>query len=394
MNAAPDLQLDAILAEAERRTGGLRDLGSGPFVEPLALLLDSLEREGRLNALGRVIARERVLGHVVNRLGYVADRKRLPEIAKQEIVRPLFIIGLPRTGTTILHDVLAQDPANRAPLTWEVMFPSPPPETASFESDPRIARCAATFPSVDAQIPAFKAMHPMGAQLSQECVTLMGEAMCTPLFHNQFRVPSYEDWVDGAADWSHVYAFHRQQLQHLQSRHMRERWVLKTGAHLWGLDHLLRSYPDARIVFTHRDPVKSMTSYASLTSLVRSMGSDEVDRFEVAQDWSARLARVLARAIEVRRGSAYPQATFYDMYFEDFVADQFSEVQKIYAAFGLPMTEAGAARMRAYIAGHPKGKDGIHRYAPEEFGVDPGAVRRDFRTYIERFGLAPEAPGE
>jgi hypothetical protein len=120
------------------------------------------------------------------------------------------------------------------------------------------------------------------------------------------------------------------------------------------------------------------------------MGSDEVDRFEVAQDWSARLARVLARAIEVRCSSEYPRAMFYDMYFQDFVADQFSEVQKIYAAFGLPMTEAGAARMRAYIADHPKGKDGIHRYAPEEFGVEPAAVRRVFRTYIDRFGLAPE----
>jgi hypothetical protein len=389
---AASLDPDELLAEASRRAGGLDDLGSGPFLEPMRRLCASLEDEARLNALGRVIARERVLGHVVNRLAYLEDRKRFPGIAKQEIVRPVFIVGLPRTGTTILHDILAQDPANRAPLTWEVMFPSPPPEPESFESDPRIARCAATFPSVDAQIPAFKAMHPMGATLSQECVTLMAEAMCTPLFHNQFRVPSYQDWVDGEADWSHVYAFHRQQLQHLGSRVMRERWVLKTGAHLWGLEHLLRTYPDARIVFTHRDPVKSMTSYASLTSLVRSMGSDEVDRFEVAADWSARLARVLAHAIEVRRTGEYPDAIFYDMYFPAFVADPFAEVEKIYDAFALPMSGLGAARMRAYVAEHPKGKDGIHRYAPHEFGVEPAAVRRAFHTYIERFGLAPEAP--
>jgi hypothetical protein len=382
--------VEPIVAEARRRAGGLGDFGDGPFLEPLALLLDSIEREGRLNAIGRVIAKERVLGHVVNRLGYVDDRKRHPAIAQERIEKPVFIIGLPRTGTTILHDILAQDPANRAPITWETMFPSPPPEAATFKTDPRIARCAATFPSVDLQIPAFKAMHPMGAELSQECVTMMGEAMCTPLFHNQFRVPSYEDWVDLEADWSHVYVFHRRQLQHLQWRNKRDRWVLKTGAHMWGLEHLLATYPDARIVFTHRDPVKSMTSYASLTSLVRSMGSDEVDPHEIAADWTARLRRVLEHAIEVRRANAYPDAVFYDMYFSDFVADQFAVVEKIYDAFELPMSAIGAERMRAFIGDHPKGKDGIHRYAPEEFGVVPETIRREFRTYIDRFGLAPE----
>lgn len=382
--------VEPIVAEAQQRAGGLTDFGDGPFLEPLALLLDSIEREARLNAIGRLIAKERVLGHVVNRLGYVGDRKRHPEIAKERIEKPVFIIGLPRTGTTILHDILAQDPANRAPLTWETMFPSPPPEAATFGTDPRIARCAATFPSVDLQIPAFKAMHPMGAELSQECVTMMGEAMCTPLFHNQFRVPTYEDWVDLEADWSHVYRFHVRQLQHLQWRNKRDRWVLKTGAHMWGLEHLLATYPDARIVFTHRDPVKSMTSYASLTSLVRTMGSDEVDPHEIAADWTERLRRVLEHAIEVRRARDYPDAIFYDMYFSDFAADQFAVVEKIYDAFELPLGAVAAERMRAYIAAHPKGVDGIHRYAPEEFGVVPERIRREFRTYIDRFGLAPE----
>ena len=153
--------------------------------------------------------------HCTNRLLYVANRKKYPAIAREQIVKPVFIVGLPRTGTTILHDILSQDPSNRVPMTWECMFPSPPPERSSFGSDPRIARCQATFPDVEQMIPAFKTMHPMGAKLSQECVTLMGGAMCTPLFHNQFRVPSYQDWVD-AADFAPVYAFHRQQLQHFQ----------------------------------------------------------------------------------------------------------------------------------------------------------------------------------
>jgi hypothetical protein len=320
----------------------------------------------------------------------VNDRKKHPEILRERIVKPVFIVGMPRTGTTILHDILAQDASNRAPLTWETMFPSPPPDAASFESDPRIELCAATFPEVDAQIPAFKAMHPMGATLSQECVTMMGETMCTPLFHNQFRVPSYQDWVDHEADWSHVYDFHQHQLQHLQWRNARERWVLKTGAHMWGLEHLLRTYPDARIVFTHRDPVKSMTSYASLTALVRSMGSDEVDPIEIADDWTARIKRVLEHAIDVRNQDAHPNALFYDMHFLDFVEDQFAVIERIYEAFDLPMTGAGADRMRAFIADNPKGKHGIHRYAPEEFGVKPDSIHESFRPYMERFGLAPE----
>jgi hypothetical protein len=376
--------------EAQARSGGLTDLGSGPFVDPLERLISSLEREARLNAMGRVIARERILGHTVNRLHYVNDRKQFPEIARQEITRPVFIIGMPRTGTTILHDIFAHDPANRVPMTWEAMFPSPPPESATFETDPRIDVCEAMFPDIDAQIPGFKAMHPMGARLSQECVTLMGETMCTPLFHNQFRVPSYEDWVDGEADFRHVYEFHRKQLQHLQSRHRGDRWVLKTGAHMWGLEHLLETYPDARIVFTHRDPVDSVTSYASLTSLVRTMGSDEVDRLEIARDWTARLCRVVGHALEVREARDYPEAIFYDMQFGDFVSDQFGVVAKIYDALDLPMSGEAEARMRAFVADNPKGKHGAHDYTAEEYGVDPAEVRREFRAYTDRFGLQPE----
>ena len=384
------LELPVLMEEAQSRAGGLQDLGSGPFIEPLQRFIDSLECDGRLNAIGRLIAKERILGHTVSRLGYVNDRKRFPEIADQQIVRPVFIIGLPRTGTTILHDILAQDPANRAPMTWETMFPSPPPETATFDSDPRIEACAATFPDIDALIPGFKAMHPMGARLSQECVTMMGEAMCTPLFHNQFRVPTYQDWVDQEADFSHVYNFHHQQLQHLQSRHQLDRWVLKTGAHMWGLEHLLATYPDARIVFTHRDPVESMTSYASLTSLVRTMGSDEVDRQEIARDWTARLRRAVAHALDVRDAREYPEAIFYDMHFSDFVSDQFGAVATIYETLGLPMSKEGETRMRAFVDENPKGKHGDHTYTPEEFGVDPKGVRREFQPYIERFGLQPD----
>ena len=219
---------------------------------------------------------------------------------------------------------------------------------------------------------------------------MMGESMCTPLFHNQFRVPSYQDWIDREADWKHVYDFHIKQLQHLQFRNPGTRWVLKTGAHMWGLEHLLETYPDARVVFTHRHPLKTMTSYASLTALVRSMGSDQVDPIEIADDWTGRIKRVLEHATRVRGARRYPHALFYDMRFEDFVAGQFAEIEKIYAAFGLPMTEPGAAMMQDFIADNPKGKHGIHRYSPEEYGVVPEKIHGAFRSYIEHFDLKPE----
>ena len=234
--------VDTLLEEARTRTNGLDDFGEGPFLQPLGLFVDSLENEAMLNPIGKWIAKERCLGHIVNRLHYVNDRKRFPDIAKQNIEKPVFIIGFPRTGTTILHDILAQDPHNRAPLTWEVTFPSPPPQTATFGTDPRIAMCAAALPKMDEKHTIFKAMHPMGAELSQECVVMMGDAMSTPLFHNQFRVPSYQHWVDHELDWRHVYDFHTKQLQHLQSGHMLDRWVLKTGAHLFGLERMLEAY--------------------------------------------------------------------------------------------------------------------------------------------------------
>jgi hypothetical protein len=380
---------DSVIAEARARTGGLEDFGEPQFLDGLERFVDSLENDARLNAIGQHIAKGRVTQHVLNRLNYVNDRKLYPAIAEQKIVKPVFIIGLGRTGSTILHDILAQDPASRAPLTWEVTYPSPPPRTATFGTDPRIAQTEAGFPPMDFRREKFKAMHPMGAQLSQECVVMMGDTMSTPLFHNQFRVPTYQDWVD-TADRSHVYAFHKQQLQHLQSGHRLDRWVLKTGAHMWGLDHLLATYPDARIVFTHRDPVKSLTSYASLTALVREMGSDHVDKFEVAEDWNARLTAKLQQAVAIRAAKDYPDAVFYDMKFADFVRDQFAVVQQIYDAFDLPLSDEAAARMKWFIADNPQGKHGIHRYEAHEYGIDPAVVRAQFRPYIERFDLKPE----
>jgi cytochrome c5 len=381
----------SLLGEARRNTG-LSDLGEGPFLEPLRLLIDSLEQEARLTWLGRSIARRELVRVIGNRLRLVEDRRAHPEIAAETIRRPLFVVGLPRTGSTILHDLLAQDPANRVPLTWECMWPSPPPERDRYETDPRIAECDAQFPGVDKLIPGFKAMHPMGARLAQECVALFQHSLATPIFHNEYRVPRYEDWVD-SCDWGPHYEFHRRQLQHLQWRCPGERWVLKSGVHMWGLEHMLATYPDARVIQTHRDPVKVATSFASLATLVRSMGSSGVNAAEVAADWAPRLAKALHHAIDVRDGSDHPEARFHDLQFRAFVKDPFAAVEGIYADFELELSGEAADRMRAFIAANPQGKHGVHSYRASEYGLDPGVERQRFARYIERFGIEIEPEG-
>jgi len=234
----------------------------------------------------------------------------------------------------------------------------------------------------------------MGARLAQECVVLMQQTMCSVLFHNEYRVPSYQDWLDDPGfDWRPVYSFHRQQLQHLQWHCARDRWVLKTGAHMWSLDALLETYPDACIVQTHRDPVKVATSYASLTTLVRAMSSDAVDPCEIAADWTPRLARVLDRATSVRDSGRFAAERFYDVHFRSFLADPMKVIEHIYGHFGIELTGDAADRMRRFVDENPQGKHGVHRYAPAEYGLDVATERVRFARYAERFGIEPEPEG-
>ena len=387
------LDEESLIRDAIRATGR-DDFGPEPFLAPMRRVLDSLEGEAHLTWLGRTIARGELLRVLRNRLGLVAARRDHPEIARVEVHQPIVVVGLPRTGSTILHDILARDPAHRAPLTWECNEPCPAPEASTFESDPRIAASDAELAGVDRLIPGFKSMHPMGARLAQECVVNMQQSMCSVLFHNEYRVPSYQDWLDDPAfDWGPVYAIHRQVLQHLQWRCPRERWVFKTGAHMWSLDALLVEYPNACIVQTHRDPVKVATSYASLTTLVRAMSSDAVDPFEIAADWTPRLARALDRATAVRDSGRFPAERFYDVHFREFLADPLKIVEGIYRHFGIELTGEAADRMRRFIDENPQGKHGVHRYAAAEYGLDAAVERERFARYTDRFGIEPEPEG-
>jgi hypothetical protein len=387
----PEVDLDerSLLGEAEKNTG-LSDFGDAGFLEGFRRLLDSLENEAGLNAIGRLIAHTELLRHLENRLMVAADWKRHPDIGDEEIVRPIFVVGLPRTGSTILHDVMAQDPDNRVPLTWECHRPSPPPERATYETDPRIAESAAHIARTsDALIPEFKAIHPMGAQLAQECVMLQAFDFTSIIFAHQFRLPSYQAWVE-ETDLGPVYATHRRQLQYMQWRCPGARWVLKSVGHLWGLDKLFDTYPDARIVMTHRDPLKLIASHASLVAMACSMGSDAVDRNEIGGEWSRSWENAMRKGIAFRESGAVDESRFFDMHFAELVADPVAMVSRIYGRFGLALGSEAEALMRAFLSVNPQGKHGKHSYSLDQFGLDPKTERERFRFYQEYYGVEAE----
>lgn len=384
-----DLDPDALLARAARRTG-LDDFGGDRFREPYRLLLDAFEREAALTTLGRMIARTDVTRLLENRLHMVAAHARHPEIGAGRVDRPLFIVGLPRTGTTILHELLAQDPANRVPMTWEVAHVHPPPARATYETDPRIARVDAQLAGVDRLIPDFKRMHPMGATLPQECVALTAHDFASMIFTTTHRLPSYQAWLD-RADLGWVYASHRRQLQYLQWQCPAERWVLKSPGHLWALEALLAEYPDARIVQTHRDPLRVIASLASLIANLRSMASDAIDPAAIGLEWTTRLAAGLRHATAVRDART-GGAPVFDMHFRDFVRDEIGMVRRIYAHFDFELTQEAEHRMRRFLAANPKDKHGAHRYTLADSGLDAATERARYRDYQERYAIEPESP--
>jgi hypothetical protein len=386
----PVAELDApALFDRARRLTGLSDFGDPFFREPLRVLLDAFETEAALTPLGRVIARTDVVRLLQNRLYMTEVANHYPEIAAGEIRQPIFIVGLPRTGTTILHELLAQDPANRVPMTWEVMHPWPPPDRATYGSDPRIAIVEKHFAGVDRLIPGFQRMHPMGATLPQECVALTAHDFASMVFSTTHRIPSYQAWLD-AADLRWVYASHRRQLQYLQWRCPAERWVLKSPGHLWPLDALLAIYPDARIVQTHRDPLKVVASLASLVALLRSMSSDDIDRAAIGAEWAARLADGLRRAMTVREDLPAGTAPVFDMHFGEFIRDEIAMVRRIYEHFGLELSLDAEARMRRFLAENPSDKHGAHRYSLADAALDPATERERCRFYTEHFSVEAE----
>lgn len=379
------LDEEQLLDDARRRTR-LEDFGDPGFREALRRLLHSYESEAQLSLLGRIAARQDTTRLLASRLRLEADRRRHPEIAAESVRRPLFVTGLPRTGTTLLHGLLAQDPANRVPLHWESVYPSPPPDRARYQRDPRIAAAERQVRWFHRLNPEIRKIHQVGARLPEECLIITSHSFLSFQFQTSHAVPSYQTWLE-AHDLRACYEAHRRFLQHLQWRCRGERWVLKAPAHLFGIEALFAAYPDAGVILTHRDPLEVAGSLASLTTVLRSTFSDGVDPVAVGEEMNRRWADGIARALRARDAGCAAPAQFCDVYYNDLVRDPIGAVRQVYAHYDLPLTPAAEERMRRFLGENPKDKHGRHHYTLSQFGLDPDREAERYRFYRERFGL-------
>ena len=381
----------AALIEQAREWAGSDDFGTEfdakeTWREGLGLLCNGFVEEARLNDLGVEIAALDVVRALKNRLQVVDWRKAHPEIAEEKVERPIFIVGQPRTGTTILFDLLAQDPALRPPLSWEVDAPLPVPQPETYETDPRIAETQATLEMSEQIIPGFMSWHPMGAQVGQECVRITASQFCSMIFSVQYRLPTYYKWLLYEADHRQAYRYHRIFLQHLQSG-VSGQWLLKSPAHLWTLDALVETYPDAVIVQTHRDPLKVISSVSALTNHLRRMASDETSIADCAQQSCEEIVVGLQRGMTLREG--LPPGQVIDMQFADFMRDPFATIRSLYGRLDRELTPVAEQRMREYLAAHP-GDGGGGRYSWADTGLDAEQLREQVTAYQERYDVPTE----
>jgi Sulfotransferase family len=374
--AASVLSRDRLIRQAVAAVGSA-DFGDIAFHDALEALCRSAVDDARLQGPVLDGFADNILRLLKTLLSLAGDRKTYPEIARQQIVKPLIVTGLPRSGTTILQALLAQDPAARSLLKWEVDDPSPPPRAAHYHDDPRIALCEAGVARLD---PQFLAMHAVAADLPDECNAFMTLAFCSPNFGATTFLPSYMNWLIHEADMRPAYAFHRQFLQHMQAFNARDFWVLKAPPHLYWLDTLLATYPDARIVMTHRDPAEIMPSNASLIAYLRSR-SASIDPLrigaEVLEQWGHAIRRAMAF-----RSHHMPADQFFDTQYRDFIRAPLDVVQSIYEHFGIDFTPQARAAMTTFLARNRQGKHGTHVYSPEDFGMAPAVLHERFRDYI------------
>jgi len=390
MSAADRFDPAALIDQA-RQWAGSDDFGTDldeneTWRDGLGRLCDGFVADARLNDLGVEIAALDLVRALKNRLQIVDWRKSHPEIAEQKIERPIFIVGQPRTGTTILFDLLAQDPSLRPPLTWEVDAPLPVPRPDTYETDPRIAETQASLEMSEHIIPGFMSWHPMGAQVGQECVRITASQFCSMIFSVQYRLPSYYKWLLYEADHRQAYRFHRIFLQHLQSG-VSGQWLLKSPAHLWTLDTLLETYPDAVIVQTHRDPLKVIASVSALTNHLRRMASDQTSIADCAVQSCEEIVVGLQRGMTLR--DSLPPGQVIDVQFTDFMRDPFATIRSLYGRLDRELTPAAERRMREHLAVHP-GDGGGGRYSWADTGLDAEQLREQVGAYQQRYAVPTE----
>jgi hypothetical protein len=396
--ASLPLERDPLLAEARARLGlpdgGVADFchaefAADRFLEPLDRVLAALEQEAELTRVGRWLTRRFVLRLLEVRLQLMAYLRANPGVRDEPIEAPLFVAGAPRTGTTILHAMLAADPSHRVPLGWELLRPVPPPEPMRTSNDPRIELADRELVLPQTVVSGLLAIHVYGGRRPKECLSAMSFAFLSEEFTARYHVPSYEAWLE-RCDMTPAYEMHRLVLQVLQRRSGPAAWVLKSPVHLHSLPTLFEVYPDARVAVTHRDPLTMLASLTSLIATLRWAHSDAVDYPAIADAHARRYRASLGRLVEWADSQRLPPTQLHHSRYQDFLEDPLAVLSALYMRFGRPFPEELRTRVREALAARTPGEHGEHEYAFDDLGLDRASLRAHFRGYQQRFEVPDE----
>ncbi|TPG31415.1 sulfotransferase family protein [Mycolicibacterium hodleri] len=370
------------LEAGARAATGLGDFGSSYYREGLERTVESLNIEAGLNEMGRVIQHATISNALIQRLRIEDTYKRHPEIDDEVVGGPVFVIGLPRTGTTALSQLVANDPQFRSLRTWESQACTPPPEATTQHTDPRIAQCGEGIAMMDEMFPRMRSMNSSEPEAPTECQDLMGMSFRTFHFDGVVRVPGYLSWLL-TCDMRETYTYHRRVLKLLQWHCPPTLWHLRTPVHMFSLDALVDAYPNAKFLWSHRDPTKVLASVCSLIQYVRSWSSDRDDAAELGAEQLACWSLAVQRAMEFRRRVGDDR--FVDVSFAALQTDSVATVENGYRELGLPFGDAARGRVAAWADSHQPGSRGEHGYDLADYGLTAEQVRESFRDYLATY---------
>jgi hypothetical protein len=381
---------DGVMSDARRKTG-LSDFGDEGFVRALEVLTDSINREAALNPIGHMIIRGRIVGVLANKLVAQDNIKRHPEILGIPVEAPIVVAGLARTGTTMLHRLIAQDPGMRSLASWEAINPAPAKHKAGQKKDPRFAQAAAAAKGLKYMSPGFFAIHPAEPDAPEEEVILLEQAFLTTTPEAMMNVPTYSKWLE-TQDHVPAYRALKRMMQYLQWQRpgigKDVRWVLKTPHHQEYFDPLLEVFPNATIVHTHRDPLKTSPSLFSMLTHLQMIFSDDVDPNRVASHWLGKIENMARRTLATRE--RVHDKGFVDVSYYDLIKDPIREVERIYEAAGTPLTPEAREAMESARKVNKQHKYGRHKYSLADFGMTKDDVESRIAAYRTRFNVPHE----
>jgi Sulfotransferase family len=383
---AVSFEVESIMADAHAQTG-LADFGADPWREALTVLAASLDREANLHAIGRSAQRQRLVDSLAVRLTFVEACKRSPEILGERIDDPLVIVGLARTGTTMLHRLISSDPGLYSARWWEVRFPAPFAGWDWRGPDRRIAAAREQVQAILATMPVLAAIHPWDAEGPDEEIMLMEHAFVSHVPESTANLPSYRAWID-RRDQRAQYAYLKKLLQYLQWQKKKrgeraDRWVLKAPTHQGNLDRLFETFPGAVVIHTHRDPVETIASVASMYFALWGLNTDAPDPLEIGNQVLDRYARAAERSIALRE--TIPKERIVDVSYRDVARDPVGTVRAIYAQIGRALTPEAEVAMHAWVAKNPREHRPPHEYTAEKFGLSRERIERACPRYRARF---------